>query len=250
MGSAPDVAGALANELGHEGDLALDYAYWMARYPVTVSQYHAFIKGRGYDHKPWWSEAGWAWRQVQTRHVPDLWSRQRKGANCPVVGVTWFEAEAYACWLDSRLRKNRTKIPKGYAIRLPTEAEWEMAARGPSARAYPWGEEMKGDEANVRDALRGPSSVGLFSRGGTPQGLMDMGGNVWEWTLSLDRPYPYRSDDGRNDLEYEGQRVLRGGSYDAGPRRARGAARAHAPMREVARDIGFRLTLSLSDSAL
>jgi formylglycine-generating enzyme required for sulfatase activity len=77
-----------------------------------------------------------------------------------------------------------------------------------------------------------------------------MGGNVWEWTLSRDQPYPYQVGDGRNDVDAEGARILRGGSFDAGPLRTRTTARARAPTRETARDLGFRLVLSLSDEAV
>jgi formylglycine-generating enzyme required for sulfatase activity len=79
---------------------------------------------------------------------------------------------------------------------------------------------------------------------------MDMAGNVWEWTLSLAISYPYRPLDGRNDPDLEGARVLRGGSFDAAPHRSRCAARAKAAMRDVGRDIGFRLALSPLDSAV
>jgi formylglycine-generating enzyme required for sulfatase activity len=119
----------------------------------------------------------------------------------PVVLVTWEDAMAYAAWVNKR---------------LPTEAEWERAARGLYGRRYPWGDEFEpGCCCNSQEAgLGGTSPVGQFSpQGDTPEGLVDMVGNVWEWTNSLYRPYPYDPNDGRENREATGFRVLRGASW-------------------------------------
>ena len=250
LGCSPDVAGVLPNELGGDLPVALDYAFWIGRYPVTVGQFRVFVAARGYERREWWSELGWVWCHGQRRKEPAGWLRQRAETNRPVVGVNWFEAVAYAAWLDTMLRKRRTGLPAGYGLRLPTEAEWALAARGTQGRVYPWGDRFGDGCANCLGTLGEPSAVGLFPLGATPEGVADMGGNVWEWTLSRDRPYPYQVGDGRNDADAEGARILRGGSFDAGPLRTRTTARARAAIRETARDIGFRLVLSLSDEAV
>jgi formylglycine-generating enzyme required for sulfatase activity len=250
LGCSPDVAGVLPNELGGDVPVALDYAFWIGRYPVTVGQFRVFVAARGYERREWWSELGWAWCHGQRRKEPEGWIRQRAETNRPVVGVTWFEAVAYAAWLDTMFRKRRTSLPAGYGLRLPTEAEWALTARGTQGRVYPWGDRFGDGRANCLGSLGEPSAVGLFPLGATPEGVADMGGNVWEWTLSRDRPYPYQVGDGRNDADAEGARILRGGSFDAGPLRSRTTARARAAIRETARDLGFRLVLSLSDEAV
>ena len=151
---------------------------------------------------------------------PSFWSSERDNRPTqPVVGVSWFEARAYAVWLSAQC---------GLDIRLPTEVEWEAAAGGAEGRTFPWGEEDVGARANVVETgLRGASPVGVFVTGDTPDGVADMAGNVAEWTASLygemereaeDEPafhYPYVAADGREDASAgsEVRRVLRGGSW-------------------------------------
>jgi formylglycine-generating enzyme required for sulfatase activity/energy-coupling factor transporter ATP-binding protein EcfA2 len=250
MGSVAGASAAQPNELGNPQPLALEYPYWISRYPVTVAQFRAFVKARGYERQEYWNRAGWSWCQLEARHSPLDWAHQRLEPNRPVVSLTWLEALAYARWLDEMLRKRKAKLPAGYGLRLPTEAEWEFAARGERGRPYPWGDAPAEGRANVRGSIGEPTPVGLFPQGATPEGVMDLGGNVWEWTLSQDRPYPYRPEDGRNDPDAEGARVVRGGSFDAQASCARGACRARAAMREHAQDIGFRLVLSLAESGV
>ena len=117
----------------------------------------------------------------------------------PVAEVTWAGAVAYCRWRGAR---------------LPTEAEWEAAARGLEARRYPWGDEAPTQERAVVGLPSGKTlPVGSRPRGATPQGVLDMAGSLAEWTSTLYRPYPYRADDGREDPTAPGERVTRGGDY-------------------------------------
>ncbi len=248
MGSPDAADGVSPDELGNPGPVRLSYRFRISRYPVTVDQFRVFVDACGYERQEWWTRLGWAWCQGQPRRAPEDWTAQTAEPNRPVVGVTWYEAEAFARWLDRSMRESKTAMPTGYGLRLPTEAEWELAARGPEGRRYPWGDRFQDGFANVRGCLGCPSPVGLYSQGATPEGVHDLAGNVWEWTLSQDRPYPYRPRDRRNDPDAEAPRILRGGSFAEDPVRARALARARAAMEAAAGDIGFRLVLSLCDS--
>jgi len=156
----------------------------------------------------------------------------------PVVGVCWHEARAYAAWLTAQ---------SGRRFRLPTEAEWEAAARGRDGRRYPWGEAF--DLAVRCNAfathVRATTPVGVFPEGDSPEGLADLAGNVWEWTGALYRPYPYRPDDGREDPGAGGRRVVRGGSWGDGPAGLRSADRSWNSPDFRIYDLGFRLAQDL-----
>jgi formylglycine-generating enzyme required for sulfatase activity len=155
----------------------------------------------------------------------------------PVVGVNWYETLAYAEWL-SRVT--------GGAYRLPTEAEWEWAARR-SGRRYPWDGEWDASRCNWSGSrLNRPAPVGVFPHGATPDGLHDLAGNVYEWTASLYRAYPYEPGDGREDLLADGMRVARGGSWYTGSSRVRCAYRFWISPRRWYYSFGFRLARTLS----
>lgn len=148
----------------------------------------------------------------------------------PVNEVTWNGARRYCAWRGAR---------------LPTEAEWEAAARGGEGRAYPWGNQPPSAERAVYARRSNETgAVGERAAGATPQGVHDLAGNVAEWTSSLYRPYPYRADDGREDPQAPGERVTRGGDhvFDSTPDRLRSTFRAgfsRAPW-VGHRHIGFR----------
>jgi formylglycine-generating enzyme required for sulfatase activity len=166
----------------------------------------------------------------------------------PVVGVCWYEARAYCAWLSAQ---------SGQTYRLPTEVEWEAAARGRPARAswfawlwargagrsYAWPGDFDPARCNVFEThVRGTTPPGVFPGGDTPEGLVDMTGNVWEWTTSAHRPYPHRPDDGREDPEVaDVRRVVRGGSWNYTRDIARSAYRLKSHPDFRSNDLGFRV---------
>lgn len=151
-------------------------------------------------------------------------------ADHPVAESTWRGAVAFCAWRDAR---------------LPTEAEWEAAARGKEGRSYPWGETPPTPERAVYGRGRGETDpVGSHPKGATPDGVFDLSGNQAEWTSSLYRPYPYDATDGREDPRALGERVTRGGDhvFDVAPERLTGIFRdgfSRDPRRGH-RHIGFR----------
>lgn len=192
------VMGANQGDLHHHPEHYLAVAdFYLDRWPVTNAEYKLFIDQTGYAvpnyEVSWCDTKAYNWDAKQ-RTFPE------GKADHPVVLVTWEDAMAYAAWAGKR---------------LPTEAEWERAARGLSGRRYPWGNAFDNGLCNCKEAELGQTSaVGQFSPGGdTPEGLIDMVGNVWEWTNSLFRSYPYNPDDGRESRQASGFRVLRGASW-------------------------------------
>jgi formylglycine-generating enzyme required for sulfatase activity len=123
-----------------------------------------------------------------------------------VVGICWFEARAYCAWLSAQT---------GQTFRLPTEAEWEAAARGVQCRRYAFGDDFDATRSNTFEThVRRTTPIGVFPRGETPEGLVDMTGNTWDWTSSLYTPYPYDAEDSREAPSPPGaRRVVRGGSW-------------------------------------
>ena len=159
----------------HPVDLLYDY--FMARFPVTTVLYNAYVKSKSIKHS--------------------VESRGKKKEH-PVVNVSWNDAVEYCKWLDHLLKG---ELPSGLALRLPTEAEWEKAARGTDGREYPWGDEFDENKCNSSEGGKvGTTPVGLYSpRGDSQYGCADMAGNVWEWTHSMMKEYPYKVHDGRED---------------------------------------------------
>ena len=186
--------------------------YWMSETLVTNAQFRPFVEGDGYTNAAYWTPDGWTWRQAQKRQQPGYWTEAKwNGADYPVVGVAWYEAAAYAAWLSAQT--NQT-------FRLPTEAEWEKAARGTDGRVYPWGDTWELGRCNSEEAKVGKTTpVGKYPTGASPYGLLDMAGNVWEWTYSEYRSYPYLPNDGREAIHNMAQKhfTLRGGSWSARP---------------------------------
>jgi formylglycine-generating enzyme required for sulfatase activity len=142
--------------------------FWLSKYPVTNSQFALFMGDNGYGRREFWSDQGWQWIQQARTTLPEYWRHPKYNAPTqPVVGVSWWEAEAFCRWAG------------GF---LPTEQQWEAAARGPDGYEYPWGNDWEDGICNTFEAKLGcPSAVGIFPRARSVFGLEDMAGNVWEW---------------------------------------------------------------------
>ncbi len=208
-------------------------AFSMGTYPVTVAEYACAVQA-GEVAAPGRVQAVTWWNQL--RH-PDH----------PVVCLTWDLATDYAAWL-ARVTLQTWSIP--------TEAEWEKAARGTDGRRYPWGEVWEPARANTSESgLRTTTPVGSYTQGASPYGVQDMAGNVYEWTSTWYARYPYREYDGREEVEQEvveddtdppyEHRVLRGGSWRDDAFHARTACRKKGhPLGGLAmHDYGMRLIL-------
>ena len=161
--------------------------YWIGKYPVTNEQFARFVTATTYK----FAQGDW-----------------KKKTDHPVVNVSWHDALAYCKWLNDALRGELNDL----TLRLPTEAEWEKAARGAQGNEYPWGNDWDPRKCNSEGS--GTKPVGAYSpQGNSPYGAADMVGNVWEWCHSLYKPYPYQATDGRERESGDSARVLRGGSW-------------------------------------
>lgn len=235
MGSSDDDELAADNEKPQH-ELTLD-TYWIGQTEVTNAQFRPFVAGDGYTNQDYWTDVGWEWREEEGITAPCRWDdAEWNGADQPVVCVSWFEAVAYARWLSAQT---------GQALRLPTEAEWEKAARGPDGFIWPWGNTWKEGRCNTEEAGIGTTTpVGSYPEGASPYGALDMAGNVWEWTATRwTKDYPYAVED-EWTAEYlagEGGRMLRGGSWFNEQRGVRGASRIISYPRARDLSIGLRL---------
>jgi iron(II)-dependent oxidoreductase len=197
MGGGDDDPGAQDNEKPqHEVWLA---GYYIDRYPVTNARYRAFIEAGGYETRAYWTEVGWEWKG--DRRAPYFWDDETKnGPEQPVVGVSWYEAVAYARWAGKA---------------LPAEPQWEKAAgwdpEEKRMRLYPWGDEWDAAKRSTTSGSWPP--VGEISPGRfNYYGVSDMAA-IYVWCSSKFQSYPYACDDGREDLAGTGARVQRGGGY-------------------------------------
>jgi formylglycine-generating enzyme required for sulfatase activity len=238
MGSDPSVDEDAWDEEQPQHTLYLP-DYHLSKTPVTNAQYAVFVQATGH-------------------RLPDHWKGTfRKGGNPPrgkgdhpVVNVTWHDAVAYCRWLAE---------VTGRPYCLPSEAEWEKSARGGDGRIYPWGNRWDVKQCNSEEGGKGNTTlVGTYSQGASPYGLLDMAGNVLEWTRSLwgedwEEPsfkYPYDPADGREDLDAPGSvlRVLRGGSFYLSVKYARCAARIRLIPNYFGLSSGFRVLVAPGSS--
>ncbi len=182
--------------------------YYIDKYEVTVARYRTYIEKTGKPAPKYFNDANF------------------NQDNQPVVGISWQEASDYCAWAGRR---------------LPTESEWEKASRGPDAKIYPWGHRPDNKKANVRglnDNYRYSAPVGMFPQGKSLYGLMDMSGNVWEWTDTWYQPYP--GNEQKSDLYGKKLKVTKGGSWAANMDLARSALRGKMLPDQRQNYLGFR----------
>jgi len=211
-------------------------AFKLFRYLVTRQEYARFAASDAYDVREWWTRAGWRWRQGAGSRGGSEAEIVQERPNHPITDVTWYEAIAYANWLSSLT---------GTLYRLPTEAEWERAAKGTTECRFPWGDDPDPTRANTCtfDSLYvfATTPIGTYPAGEGRFGAHDQAGNVWEWCTSHYLPYPYDAHDGREILQNDDARVIKGGSWLQPIDRAKCHIRG-AELPEMARpDVGFRL---------
>lgn len=155
-------------------------AYLIDKYPVTNAEYKKFIESGGYKKRDFWSDAGWDYVLRSKPLDSDVVNSALDGEDdCPVVNVSWYEADAFAKYAGKR---------------LPTEAEWEKAARGTDGRVYPWGNEFDKTRLNCAESkIEKPTPVTKYPEGQSDYGCFDMAGNIWEWTADWFDSQYYRS---------------------------------------------------------
>jgi formylglycine-generating enzyme required for sulfatase activity len=208
------------------------------------------MKDDGYRSPEWWGSAS----EVPQEHQPEYWNDARfNGKNQPVVGVSWYEAAAYARWLTFRVF-GEAALRQGRGYRLASEAEHEAAAQGTEGRQYAYGNTYDPLLGNTRDShIIVTTPVGMYpvtaAAGSAP--VFDLTGNVWEWTRSIYRPYPYRPNDGReNETDREASRTRRGGSWGGSADDARAACRSVIRPAYRSDYVGFRLASVLRPPSL
>ena len=217
MGSPPQEPGRKPDETLSTVKILADF--WLDRDEVTNEAYQKFVR----------ANPDWIKEKVGGQYLKD-WTGDRYPANAAgdsVVQVTWKAARAYAAWAGKR---------------LPTEAEWEYAARASTQSAYWWGAMFLTDRANASDQPWSATLTPSVARNGW--GFANMLGNVWEWTSSVYQPYPYLYNDGRESPDATGPRVVRGGSFGNDLTFLRAARRHYLDPDSALLNVGFRCALS------
>ena len=196
--------------------------FWIARYPVTYAQFQTFIDASDGFRNPHW----WEGLNASDEHKINPGEQAFKYWNHPRERVSWYDAVAFCRWLSEKL---------DHEVRLPTEQEWEKAARGPQGREYAYAGEYDESKANTGNRVDQTTAVGIYPNGITPEGVADMTGNVWEWCLN-------EYSEPRNiQLAGNEARVLRGGSWDYDQGDARGSYRDYNGPAVRSDDLGFRV---------
>jgi formylglycine-generating enzyme required for sulfatase activity len=219
------VRGRLGNEQpAHE--VCLSKGYWIDRTEVTNAAFNAFVEAGGYTTEAYWSADGWEWLQDKGAGQLPLECEVSTADDYPRACVTWYEAEAYARWRGGR---------------LPTEAEWEFAARGPESLVYPWGNEWDATLANVVDT-EDTTVVGSYPAGASWVGALDMAGNVMEWVQDWLGDYDEAAQTDPTGPERGRFKVEKGGWWGSNAFVARGAFRYYEdPPTYQDHHIGFRI---------
>ncbi len=226
------VMGADDQEDNPRQEVELGYDYKMAKYLITVQQFQAFMDSGAYEDARWW------------KRMPDEYQRQEMADqnnlynNHPRDRVSWYQAVAFTLWLTEKYR-SAGLIGTDVEIRLPTEQEWEYAARGTDGREYPYGDEFDAAKGNTSETGIGQTSaVGMFPDGESAHKVLDMAGNVFTWCLN-DYQKP-EVVDGYGNGE---NKVTRGGSFRYDQGFARASSRNHVSPRLEGGSIGFRVVL-------
>jgi len=198
--------------------ITINYSFKLAKYPITYAQFQAFLDAQdGFQHDDWWDDMGQYTKQ-------EMNEQRNKHANHPRENVSWYQAVAFTNWLTQKYR-DLGVITANEKIRLPREEEWEVSARYPDGRFYPWGNEFDPDKANTGEGNKvgQTSPVGMYPTGKNAElDLYDMSGNVWEWCLNkYSEPDTIAIDDSNDS------RVLRGGAFFINRLRARASYRFH-----------------------
>ena len=220
--------------------------YWIGQTEVTNAQYRSFIEAGGYADHEHWTEEGWQWKERNHVVQPQYWNEEPwSGADYPVVGMSWYEAAAFAAWAGAC---------------LPTEAEWEKAARGSDGWLWPWGDAWDGRSANfcdancdydwkdgaVDDGYQYTSPAGNYRSGASPYGALDCAGNVWEWVADwYGERYSPTGVVSRNPggIGSGTHHVLRGGSWNFAPYAQRCTTRARLEPQNRSSALGFRVVV-------
>jgi formylglycine-generating enzyme required for sulfatase activity/energy-coupling factor transporter ATP-binding protein EcfA2 len=224
-------------------------SYWVQRWPVLVSEYARFVEARGYSDDQWWDTPGARWRAEARVEAPEGWERMLPFSNRPVTGISWWEARAYARWLTTV-----ETLPEGWFVTLPTEAQWERAARGPFGSPihadgrFPWGTEWNRDHprASCGRILEGPCPVGLFPAGHSPEMIWDLAGNVGERCVEGFGPPDISENTEREaprdpcHFDHKFGHTVRGGDWASPVLNARVSARFSDSLSERSDRIGFR----------
>ncbi len=226
----------------------LKYDFSISAFPVTLRQFGSFVDTGAYAATKYWSAHGARWKGDRTG--PERWDDYVRSACAtePVAGINWYEAHAFTRWLTEMLLDDEAR--KRVSIRLPTETEWERAARYPDDRHYPWGREYLPGHANVDETadldVQGPyflgrrTPVGMYELGRSELGIYDLAGNVFEWTSCVYEEQFKSPEDNRINVPAS-FRSLRGGSWLNSAKFARCTFRDHLDPDIGAADIGFRV---------
>ena len=232
--------------------------YWIGKYEVTVGQFKEFVKETGYRTEAekgdgayvYTKDADWVKKKDANWQNPYF----KQGDKHPVVCISWNDAVAYNKWLSEKM---------GLPFKLPTEAQWEKAARGTDGRKYPWDDspvsgeklnfadkntEFSWSDKSIDDGYKYTAPVGSYLSGASPYGLLDMAGNVWEWCSDwFDEDY-YEKSPGKNPTgpDSGSYRVVRGGSWDFSADFVRCAIRDDSDPAYRDISLGFRLCLDNS----
>jgi formylglycine-generating enzyme required for sulfatase activity/predicted MPP superfamily phosphohydrolase/energy-coupling factor transporter ATP-binding protein EcfA2 len=211
-------------------------AFLIGQYPVTNSEFKRFVDNGGYNTKEFWTPEGWEWRKTKKIGEPRYWyDRKWNGPNFSVVGINWYEAFAYSRWLSDKT---------GKLFRLPTEAEWEKAARGTNEYRYPWGNLFDHNLCSSHETgIHRTSPVGIFPAGKSPYGCVDMAGNVWEWCADWYSSNYYKDSPAENPQgpASGSYRACRGGSWISLAEFCRTTFRDYYSPEERKNNLGFRL---------